>query len=96
MNSDLNALMKELEEFVVDGTNDILDELNTGIIQKTPVLTGNLRSRQKVTKKISRVGETGEIQNDAEYAGWVEYGSPTVREYAMYRKTIQEMEVKYK
>lgn len=93
---DLNSLMKELEEFVVDGSNEILDELNKGIISKTPVDTGFLRSRQKITKKISRVGETGEIENDAGYGGWVEYGSATIREHAMYRRTIQELQAKYK
>lgn len=82
--------------WIVSESNNILEKLNDGAADKTPVDTGFAKSRWAIKQHISKVGQTGIIKNDANYVGWLEYGSDTVDEHAMVRRTIQEVQQDYK
>lgn len=85
-----------IASWIVSESNDILERLNDGASDKTPVDTGFAKSRWAIKQRITKVGQTGVIKNDANYIGWLEYGSDTVDEHAMVRRTIQEVQQDYK
>lgn len=67
-------LLKELDQYVVDESDQLLVELETHIKADTPVLSGRARDGWNITSYIRRVGDTGILQNDVPYVIYLEEG----------------------
>jgi hypothetical protein len=69
------------DEFVNEGSNTVKS--------KTPVRTGKLQNGW--TKNPSKFGTKASIDNNVDYAIFVENGSSTVRPYKMAAQTVQTL-----
>ncbi len=76
-------------------SQEILSALNEGVAAKTRVKTGAARAGWKIKKNIKKVGDTGVIQNEVPYIGWLNFGSRTVSADHMVEKTILEIQRQY-
>lgn len=90
MATTLNSLRNSLNKWVVDETNTMQGDLFKSIRDETPVDTGRARDGWR-TDGVKRVGDTGYINNDVEYIGWLEFGSDTVAPTAMVRRNIKRV-----
>lgn len=86
-----SVVIKDISKWLVDTSNDILEELNKEVLANTPIDTGYLYSRQHIEKRISKVGQTGSLLNDAPYSGYVEFRNGSL----MYQKAILKVKQKY-
>jgi hypothetical protein len=68
------SLMSELNQFVVEESNDLLNELAVGIKRDTPVDTGRAQAGWEITAPISKVGDTGVLNNNVDYVIYLEEG----------------------
>ena len=93
MNS--KQVIAELADFLVKESNKILEEINREAAKDTPVKTGYHKSRWRVTKRVAKMGDTGEILNDAPAIGWLEFGGRTTKEHAMTRRAIENVRRDY-
>jgi hypothetical protein len=64
--------------FIVDESNELLMELETGIKADTPVNTGTARDGWRITQTVQRVGDTGTLYNDVPYVILLEEGTDTM------------------
>ena len=92
----LSEINNSLNRWIVRESNSITDRMFNGSKEKTPVATGYAQSRWEIKNRISSAGQTAGITNDADYIGWLEFGSTHGTEHAMVRKTIQEVKKDYK
>ena len=81
-------LLKEISQSIADGLGRSAVFLETEIAERTPVLTGFLRSQMRADGKVKRAGNTyrTSVENQVEYAQYIEYGTSTIRARAMFRK----------
>ncbi len=94
--SDLNELNAALSKFIVDNSNQITDKMFEGSADKTRVDTGYAKSRWKIKNHISKVGQTAVITNDADYIGWLNFGTAHTEADHMVERTIQEVQKDYR
>jgi len=88
-NSD--QVSKSLEQFIVARTQKLQADLLFGIKADTPVKTGRAQAGWVSVQQVSKVGDTGIIENLVPYIGWLEFGSDTVAPQAMVRNNLQRV-----
>ena len=86
----ITELTQSLNKWATIETNKMQLDLFESIRSETPVRTGKARDGWK-NAQISKMGETGVINNDVEYIGWLEFGSDTVAPQAMVRRNIKRV-----
>lgn len=69
-----NSLMRDIEKFAVDETNEFIQDLENVIVSKTPVKTGAARAAWD-SKEIDRLGDVGEVGNPKDYVKYVNDGT---------------------
>lgn len=94
--SNLNDVIKSLNDFVVSESNKITVRMNDGCRGKTRVDTGYARSRWEIKNFVAKVGDTSLITNDADYIGWLNFGTPYTDGDFMVERTIQEVQRDYR
>ena len=85
--SEFNA---SLSKWVVMETNKMQTDLFTSIVKETPVDTGKARDGWENTP-VTKLGDTGLINNDVEYIGWLEFGTDKMQPFGMVRRNIQRV-----
>jgi len=90
MTSTINEIIKALDEWTVDETNDYIDDLHKGVKEKTPVRSGRAQ-RGWEKHNINKLGDEGGISNDVPYIGYLEDGTPKMAPFNMVKSTLIEL-----
>jgi HK97 gp10 family phage protein len=86
--SDIDKVFAELDTGLRKFKREWGIEFQERVQRRTPVVTGNLQKSWGFTEKAKDV----EIWNLADYASYVEYGTPHQAPQAMMRTTLEEKE----
>ena len=86
-------ISKDLDQFIIDVTNDLVDDIYQGVRQRTPVVTGTAKAGW-IKQTINQVGESGLVANDVEYINYLEDGTPATAPRNMVKATLTEIESK--
>lgn len=86
----ITELTQSLNKWATTETNKMQLDLFESIRDETPVRTGKARDGWE-NDQVAKIGETGVINNDVEYIGWLEFGSDTVAPQAMVRRNIKRV-----
>lgn len=70
-----SKLMQDIEAFVLEETNELLEELYVNIANDTPVDEGEAARSWQLAERVGRIGQTGYIGNDEDYIIYLEDGS---------------------
>ena len=87
---DVSQLSAKMNMWVVEQTKKMQLDLFTGIVADTPVDTGTARDGW-VNTDINNIGDTGLINNDVPYIGWLEFGTNTQAPHAMVQRNINRV-----
>lgn len=85
-----SELNKTIARWAEKETRVMQNDLFTSIRDETPVDTGTAR-RGWTTKDITKLGDTGIIENLVPYIGWLEYGSSDQAPTGMVRTNIKRV-----
>lgn len=86
----ITELTQSLTKWATTETNKMQLDLFESIRAETPVRTGKAQAGWENTP-VEKIGDTGKIDNDVEYIGWLEFGSDTVAPQAMVRRNIKRV-----
>ena len=90
MASTINEIVKAMEDWATDETNDYIDDLYDGVKDKTPVRSGRAK-RGWEKHHIQKMGDEGGVSNDVPYIGYLEDGTVHMAPRNMVKSTIQEL-----
>lgn len=79
-----------INKWATQTTQKMQVDLFTGIRNDTPVDTGTARDGW-TNEPITRLGDTGVVENLVDYVGWLEFGSDTTAATAMVRNNIKRV-----
>lgn len=74
--------MKDLAQSIVDEQNQMLINIEADAKSNTPVRSGHLQSSYNVIPVV-KLGDQGAVENTAEYAAYVEYGTEKTKAVMM-------------
>lgn len=86
-------IKSELNEFVVDFANEIIDEVYDGVKKRTPVRTGTARDGWE-KQNIDKLGDQGVVGNDVDYIVYLEDGTVKMAPRNMVKRTLQDIDRK--
>jgi len=86
----LSDLNKTISKWAETETVKMQNRLFTGIKADTPIDTGKAKAGW-TNENIKRLGDTGRINNDVDYIGWLEFGTDKMQPFGMVRKNIKQV-----
>jgi|DEB0MinimDraft_6_1074348.scaffolds.fasta_scaffold00416_13 hypothetical protein len=81
--------LKRIDQIMNQVQDQFVEEGSRTVRSKTPVRTGKLQNGWNT--KSAPFGRQASIDNNVQYANYVENGSPTVRPYKMAAQTVQTL-----
>ena len=70
MTNSINEIIKAIDDWTVDETNDYIDDVYDGVRKKTPVLSGRAKAGWE-KHHINKLGDDGGVSNDVPYIGYL-------------------------
>lgn len=86
-------IKNELEEFILDFANEVIDETYEGVRNRTPVRKGTAKAGWE-KQNIKKLGDDGGVGNDVDYIVYLEDGTAKMAPRNMVKRTLQDVERK--
>lgn len=95
MKRNANQIKSELESFILDYANEIIDETYSGVRKRTPVRKGTARAGWE-KQNLTKLGDSAGVGNDVDYIVYLEDGTVKMSPRNMVKRTLQDIERKLK
>jgi hypothetical protein len=89
----MKNLEQELEAWVLENTEELIDDIFEGVKEKTPVRTGTLKASWE-KRAPTKLGDNGQVGNTQDYATYVEDGTTSMAPRNMLKATLDKVERK--
>lgn len=86
----LNELNKSMQDWATKETQKMQLDLYSSVKAETPVDTGKAQAGW-VDTEIKQLGDTGLINNDVDYIGWLEFGTDKMGGHFMVTRNIKRV-----
>jgi hypothetical protein len=86
----ISQLDKVMQEWAVKETQKMQNDLYTSIRAETPVKTGKAQAGW-VDTEVKSLGDTGLIENDVDYIGWIEFDTDNRPGHYMVTRNIKRV-----
>ena len=90
MTNSINEIIKAIDDWTVDETNEYIDDVYNGVRNKTPVRSGRAKAGWE-KRHIQKLGDEGGVANDVEYIRYLEDGTVHMAPRNMVKSTLQEL-----
>jgi len=91
MPNTINEIVEAINDWTVEETNVIIDDLYDGVKEKTPVRTGRAKAGWSKVN-IRKLGDEGSVGNDVDYVKYLEDGTVYMAPFNMVKRTLTELE----